>query len=386
MLSWFKQGLSVFAPAPIGASTRDKFLGAVGALLGLLCTEWIARHALGEANPWFIAPMGASAVLAFAAPASPLAQPWPLMAGNVSAALVGVFFARLIPEPGLAAAGGAAAAIAVMFSLRCLHPPSGAVALTAVLGGPSIAQLGYAYALYPVALNSAVLLCIAVVFNGVLKRNYPHRHAQPAAAALNGAAPLGFTGTDLDEALRAHDQLLDISREDLADIVLEAERRASLRRFGGMACGQVMARDAVAVRDDESLDRAVRLLDRRRLAALPVVDDEGRLLGLLSHADAVARGLRLELAPPPGEAPSTLMVRDCMRSEVAFATPAMPAIELAKPMASGIACVPVVDEARRLVGVIYPSHLIDALYQLALAAGVPAAGAPEARRSFDVAA
>lgn len=374
MSSWLKHGLSVFAPAPVGASARDKFCGALGALLGLLCTEWIARHALGVANPWFIAPMGASAVLAFAAPASPLAQPWPLMAGNVSAALVGVFFAQWIPEPGLAAACAAAAAIAVMFSLRCLHPPSGAVALTAVLGGPSIAKLGYAYALYPVALNSALLLCIAIVFNGVFKRNYPHRHAGTAPAALNNAAAtrLGFTSADLDDALRNHEQLLDISKDDLADIVLEAERRASLRRFGGLACAQVMARDVATVRDDALLDQAMRLLDRHRLAALPVVDERGRLLGLLSHGDAVARKLRLELAPPPGAVPRPLSVRDCMRSEVAFATESMPAIELAKPMASGIACVPVVDAARTLVGAIYPSHLIDALYQLTLASAEPA--------------
>ncbi|WP_427184459.1 HPP family protein [Bordetella bronchialis] len=374
MSSWLKHALSAFAPAPVGASVRDRFHGALGALLGLLCTEWIARHVLGEANPWFIAPMGASAVLAFAAPASPLAQPWPLMAGNVSAALVGVFFAQLIPEPGLAAACAAAAAIAVMFSLRCLHPPSGAVALTAVLGGPSIAQLGYGYALYPVALNSAVLLGIAVAFNGVFKRNYPRRHvdAAPGVADGVGAARLGFTSADLDEALRSHDQLLDISKDDLADIVLEAERRASLRRFGGLDCGQVMANDPLAVRDDEPLDQAIRLLDRLRLAALPVVDAQGRLLGLLSHGDAMARKLRPELAPHPGVAAPALMVRDCMRSEIAFATPAMAAIELARPMASGIACIPVVDDARVLVGAIYPAHLIDALYQLTLAAAEPA--------------
>ncbi len=81
-----------------------------------------------------------------------------------------------------------------------------------------------------------------------------------------------------------------------------------------------------------------------------------------------------------------MLVRDCMRSDVAFATPATPAIELAKAMASGIACVPVVIDGRKLVGVIYPSHLIDALYQQALTAGDPAAGVPAARRPFDVAA
>lgn len=372
MLTWLKTALGAFAPAPLGASARDKFHGAIGALLGLLCTEWIGRHVLGETNPWFIAPMGASAVLAFAAPASPLAQPWSLMAGNVSAALVGVFFAQSVPDPGVAAACAAATAIAVMFALRCLHPPSGAVALTAVLGGPSIAKLGYMYALVPVALNSAVLLCIAIVFNGVLKRNYPRRHVESAPAGAQAAVErLGFTAADLDDALRTHDQLLDISKEDLAEIVLEAEHRASLRRFGGWSCEQVMVRDVVAVRDDEPLDQALRLLDRHRLPALPVVDGQGALLGVLSHGDAAARKPRLEIAAQPGGAPQPLVVRDCMRSEIAFATPGMPAVELVRPMSRGIACVPVVDAARTLVGVIYASHLIDALYQLTLAVAEP---------------
>ena len=70
-------------------------------------------------------------------------------------------------------------AIAAMFTLRCLHPPSGAVALTAVLGGPAVASLGYGFVLWPVALNSVILLSIAVAFNGALRRNY-HAAAEPA--------------------------------------------------------------------------------------------------------------------------------------------------------------------------------------------------------------
>ena len=95
----FKRWLASFAPAPVGASAREKIYGALGALIGLFCTEWVGRHALGGANPWFIAPMGASAVLLFAAPASPLAQPWSIMAGNLVSALIGVTCAHAIPDP-----------------------------------------------------------------------------------------------------------------------------------------------------------------------------------------------------------------------------------------------------------------------------------------------
>ncbi|WP_249292971.1 HPP family protein, partial [Achromobacter ruhlandii] len=94
-----RRWLGAFAPAPVGVNTREKLYGAIGALLGLFCTEWVGHHALGNANPWFIAPMGACAVLLFAAPASPLAQPWPIMAGNIVSALIGVFCAHAARPP-----------------------------------------------------------------------------------------------------------------------------------------------------------------------------------------------------------------------------------------------------------------------------------------------
>ncbi|EWM42729.1 HPP family protein [Bordetella holmesii 41130] len=171
----FAHWLRAFAPAPVGASLREKCYGALGALLGLLCTAWIARLALGQASPWFIPPMGASAVLLFAVPASPLAQPWSILGGNVVSALIGVVCARYIPDVALAAAAAGGLAIAAMFALRCLHPPGGAVALTAVLGGPAVSQLGFGFAIWPVGINSLALLCVAVMFNGLLKRPYPKR-------------------------------------------------------------------------------------------------------------------------------------------------------------------------------------------------------------------
>lgn len=288
-----KRWLGAFAPAPVGVNTREKLYGAVGALVGLFCTEWVGHHALGSANPWFIAPMGASAVLLFAAPASPLAQPWSIMAGNFVSALIGVFCAQSIADPGVAAATAAALAIATMFWLRCLHPPSGAVALTAVLGGPQVAALGYGFALWPVALNSAILLSIAVVFNGLLKRNYPRRHAEPATNHQTRdpapSARLGFSRADLDQALAQRGELLDISKEDLEEIVLAAELRASRRRFGDVRCADIMSRDVVSVQQQDPLDYAVRLFDKHRLQWLPVLDSAGHYAGMLAQGDVLAR-------------------------------------------------------------------------------------------------
>ena len=113
-------------------------LGCLGAGLGLCVTEWLSLHTLGTTDPWFLAPMGASAVLLFAVPASPLAQPWSILGGNTVSALVGVSCALLLGHTGLAASAAGALAIAAMFALRCLHPPGGAVAVTAVMGGQAV--------------------------------------------------------------------------------------------------------------------------------------------------------------------------------------------------------------------------------------------------------
>lgn len=57
-----------------------------------------------------------------------------------------------------------------MMALRCLHPPSGAVALTAVLGGPAVHDLGYGFLLWPVAGNSLILLALALLYNNMTGR------------------------------------------------------------------------------------------------------------------------------------------------------------------------------------------------------------------------
>lgn len=138
-----------------------------GALLGILVTGLISQKAAGSAQdlPLLIAPIGASAVILFAAPSSAFARPWAILGGNVTAAFVGVTCLTFVTHPILGASLAVAGAICAMHVLRCLHPPGGAIALTVVLGGPGIQQLGYEFLLWPVGLNSVLLLGVALIFN-----------------------------------------------------------------------------------------------------------------------------------------------------------------------------------------------------------------------------
>ncbi|ATQ41091.1 hypothetical protein CSW64_01045 [Caulobacter mirabilis] len=124
--------------API--KLADALRGGAGALLGIAAVGFLARLVHDHAASWvplIAAPIGASAVLVFAVPASPLAQPRGVIGGNLIGALAGVACGLLIPVPLLAAAVAVGAAIVVMSLLGCLHPPGGAVALGAALAAPA---------------------------------------------------------------------------------------------------------------------------------------------------------------------------------------------------------------------------------------------------------
>ena len=70
-----------FWPAPLGIDGKERLRFVVGAVIGVLLTAWLSRWwAQGNGTgPWMVASLGASAVLVFGMPSSPLAQPWPVL-------------------------------------------------------------------------------------------------------------------------------------------------------------------------------------------------------------------------------------------------------------------------------------------------------------------
>ena len=114
----------LFVPILAGATLRERALACLGAIAGIALSAVVVGLAFG-AGGWsalIVAPMGASAVLVFAVPASPLAQPWPVIGGNAISALVGLVAARLVPDPVLAAGLAVGLAIAAMSPRPCMAP------------------------------------------------------------------------------------------------------------------------------------------------------------------------------------------------------------------------------------------------------------------------
>lgn len=361
----------------------ERMRACAGALFGILVTGFLSYFLLpaGYSNAWLIAPMGASAVLLFAVPASPLAQPWSIIGGNLVAATIGVACAQLVAEPMLAAALAIALAIGAMFALRCIHPPSGAVALTAVLGGPAVHAMGFSFVLAPVAVNSFLLLFAALFFNNATGRRYPHaqqtEHRNPHHT--KDSLPierLGFTHEDLDLVLQRYNQVLDISRDDLEEIFLQTEMLAYRRRFGETVCGDIMSGDIVAVEFATELDAAWQLMQQHKLKAMPVLDRARRVIGIITRTDflrhaapATYSGLRGALSALLQRTHSTHssrpeVVGQIMSGAVRTVARDLPIVQLVGLMTDGgVHQVPVIDDDRRLVGMVSRSDMIAALYE-----------------------
>lgn len=223
-----------FVPILAGGSLRDRMMACLGALIGIALTSAISASFVHPHGSVLLiaAPMGAAAVLVFAVPASPLAQPWPVIGGNVLSALVGIVVARLVPVPEFAAAIAVAGAILVMSLTRSLHPPAGAVALTAVVGGPAVLQAGFAFAVVPIALNAIILTACGILFHRFSGHSYPHR-----AIPVSGKPLIPDEATphpeDLDKALVDLGETLDVSREDLDRLFGRVAYHAAHRRTRG---------------------------------------------------------------------------------------------------------------------------------------------------------
>ena len=218
----------LFRPILAGATFRDRLVASVGAMIGLSVTALLSRAmpATGEGLPVLLAPIGASAVLLFAVPASPLAQPWPIFGGNIVSAVVGLLVGHWVGYGPVAIGVAVGAAILTMSLLRCLHPPGGALAMTAVIGGPAIWAAGASFAFGHVAANSAAVIAVGWAFHRLSGHSYPHRPASGAQVAAAGR----LHRDDIRRALAESGEAFDVAASDLELLLTRAEHYAEARR------------------------------------------------------------------------------------------------------------------------------------------------------------
>jgi len=225
-MRYLKNTARLLYPTLAGATLADRIKASLGAFICLVAAavgcELLSTSTGGLSL--LIAPIGASAVLLLAVPASPLAQPWPIFGGNVVSALAGVAVASVLGHNTIAIGAAVGASILAMSLLRCIHPPGGAAAIIAVIGGPAIWGAGFAFPFNTVAVDTIILLMTGWLFHRFSGHSYPHR-----APVVFDAGPHHLRRSDITQALGDIGETFDISADDLEVLLERAEHYALLR-------------------------------------------------------------------------------------------------------------------------------------------------------------
>lgn len=325
-----------------------------------------------------LASMGASSVLLFGLPNSPLAKPWSFVGGHLISATVGLLCSHLFTDLALMAAVTIGCVLFVMYLFECMHPPGGATALVPVIASADTV-LGYDFLLYPVALNVFVMLAVALLLQkfwlkqGMQKpsQQYDPIHLHHDKSPLNR---LGLQTEDLLSALNSFDTVIDISEQDLERLYHQAQLHAYQRKSGEIRCSDIMSRDLITVKPDTAVATAWQLLRKHKISMLPVVDDEQHLLGVIATVDflknlkvphywGLLRHVNQLLLRNKHSSQYKRNVADIMVSKLTVAHEHEHIAALVPVLSDqGLHHIPVLNAQQQLVGVITQSDLIAALF------------------------
>ncbi|NJK29856.1 MAG: HPP family protein [Acaryochloris sp. RU_4_1] len=147
-------------------SYRQVLFSWLGSFLGIATLAYLSVY---TNYPLIAAPFGATAVLVFAVPDSPLAQPRNVIGGNCISAIVCITLVYVFGTAPWVTALAVATAIKLMQLTRTLHPPGGAVALVGAMSGAS-----WRFLLIPVLAGSIVMVLCTIAFHNLIAgKTYP---------------------------------------------------------------------------------------------------------------------------------------------------------------------------------------------------------------------
>jgi CBS domain-containing protein/gamma-glutamyl:cysteine ligase YbdK (ATP-grasp superfamily) len=122
--------------------------------------------------------------------------------------------------------------------------------------------------------------------------------------------------------------------------------------------GQVMTRDVFTLHPEDVIDLAASLMEWEHIRRVPVEDDKGRLVGLLSQ-----RGL-LRLLAEGRRSDKPVAVRELMRKDPVSVAPELSTLEAMETMRRHkVGCLPVVEQGR-LVGIVTEHDFIGVAARL----------------------
>ena len=274
-------------------SLREILIAFVSALVALtLITVISAKFLSGISVPFIIASMGASAVLLFAVPSSPMNHPWAVIVGHLSSALVGVICAQEIDSIQFAAPIASAIAILVMLYLRCLHPPGGATAMLMVLGGDEVHAAGYQFILTPIAFNIIILLGATLMIRFITQWMHSRDNSATSLEWVNELdtrrllAPR-LTLKDVASARAQLDTYIDVNDEELLQLLRLATHNTHQRRLGDLRCQALMLEEPRYAEFATPLEEVWGWFQQHHITAVPVIDRARRVIGIVTLNDFI---------------------------------------------------------------------------------------------------
>ncbi len=159
-------------PASLVSTLRQRltapFLAGLGGML--VITVLAALSQQDGLGLWLMAPFGATMVIVFALPASPLAQPRNIVGGHLLAALVGLIVVSLFGVHSWSLGLAVGLAISLMMLTNTLHPPAGANPLLIMLAGKS-----WGFLLSPILPGTLLIVLLATLYHRLQQQPYPQR-------------------------------------------------------------------------------------------------------------------------------------------------------------------------------------------------------------------
>lgn len=277
-------------PAKTDLSHKGILIAGLSAFIAIAFVTMISRQFLsGLSVPLLVASMGATAVILFAVPTSPMAKVWAVLGGHVISACIGVICYQHIPDLVWAAAVAVFLSITLMLYLRCLHPPGGATAMAAIIGGQDVHSIGFQFVLAPVAFNVVAILLTALIFQWLISLQYNKKVVENEGwwEATTQVHPLHtsyLNDDDLHIAMQTLDQYVDVNTEELSQIFNLAVAHAQTRHLEDALCRDVM-QPVVTVEFATELEEVWQLLKLHGLHGVPVVNRVNHLIGIVTIAD-----------------------------------------------------------------------------------------------------
>lgn len=372
---------------PVNLSLKAKLLSLIACFFSIFIIALITKTvAPNPGYPMIVASMGASAIILFFIPSSPLAQPWPFAAGQLISAVVGMTCALNIPETSTAAATAVGSSIVAMLLFRCLHPPAAATSLSPIMAGTSLTSLGYSFVIIPVAINVISMLALAIIINRwVMERDYPSplllkNKRRQRHVMTKPSHQIGFLEQDFSLAIKNSDIFVDMTHTELSALFTQVEKNVFKRIKGHLSCADIMVKEVITVEYGTEIEDAWEIMCSHQLKAMPVVDSTRRVIGIITWNDFfkrinlntydsfqdkfrhfIRRTHKMTASKP--EAVGLIMT-----SSVTSLIDSTHIADLIPLMSvHGHRQIPIINSEQCLIGMVYQANLIAALYNEQLA-------------------